>query len=461
MPFHILSRLRRCTSGNVAIVFSLAVVPMMLAAGAGIDMIRSNQARTVLQAAADAAALAGGSSDKTNEAELVKIAKGFIDASGVAQDVGSLELVKIKNNNGTGAFTVSLKAKVKTSFMSLAGVKTLDIDAFSEVKRGSSGPLEMVLALDTTYSMSANDKIGTLKTAAKSLIQSVMTSDSVKAGIVPFSDYMNIGLSRKSEPWVDVPPDQTVSYESCTYTYPNRSGCSVQTTCYADGVPYSCNHETCTNWGEPVKTNCSNVSYVDTWDGCIAAREESLHASIGSPNVPYPGRLWSCGPEIQTLTDSKSTLSTVIDNLYPAGNTHIPSGLLWGWNMLTPAAPLKEAKTSAEVNANGGKKALVLMTDGANSTSPYADGNYGEHIYTPYGDGTYTDNLTATLCENIKAEGIVVYTVLFDVTDSAVEAMLRNCATDPANSFVANDAAELLAAFKNIGVSLTQLRLTK
>ena len=161
------------------------------------------------------------------------------------------------------------------------------------------------------------------------------------------------------------------------------------------------------------------------------------------------------------LSSNKLDVLGAISALSPNGNTHIPSGLVWGWNMLTSAAPLTASLPADEIAAKGGKKALVLMTDGANSSSPYDDGNYGAHADTKYRDGVYTDNLTAKLCNNIKAEGTIIYTVLFDVTNIKVENMLRKCATSPGNSFVANDAASLIAAFDQIGVSLTQLRLTK
>lgn len=459
----LLRDLKHCSAGNVAVIFSIAVVPLLLAAGAGVDMIRANQARTVLQGAADAAALAGGSSDQTDAAVLEKIAMDYLMANGVEDAVANIDKINIQDNSGTGAFKVEIKGKVKTSFMMLAGFPTMNVDAVSEVKRGASGPLEMVLALDTTYSMIENDKIGTLKTAATDLVNSVMATGNVKAGIVPFADYFKVGMKYKNEPWIDVPPDKTdPPYESCNWDYPDKAGCSYQSsTCYADGVPYSCGGEVCTSWGDPVKSNCTTVSYTYTWQGCVGARPPAYHNSIGDIGVRYPGVLWDCGAAMVDMTTAKTDVINGIESLWPNGNTNIPSGLIWAWNMLTPAAPLTESAPMADINAKGGKKVLVLMTDGVNSSSPYDDGNYGPHASTSYGDGTYTDNLTAELCQKIKAEGVLVYTVLFDVSDPKIESLLEGCASSSDNSFVAADAAALKAAFKNIGVSLTQLRLTK
>jgi hypothetical protein len=163
---------------------------------------------------------------------------------------------------------------------------------------------------------------------------------------------------------------------------------------------------------------------------------------------------------MQALTDVRTDVLATIDALYPSGNTHIPSGLLWAWNMLTPEAPLTEAMSAADVKAKGGKKVMVLMTDGANSSSP-VNGDYAADVNTKYGTNAYTNGLTTKLCDSIKAEGTIVYTVLFEVSDPGIEALLRGCASDPSKSYVASDKTALLVAFSDIGTSLTKLRLTR
>lgn len=458
----IFSRFVRGLGGNVSVMLALSAIPMLLAGGVAVDYVRASQALVNLQAAADAAALAGGSMKDATDKELEKVAREYLATNGASDALDSVKVVIVKNDKASGVFSVRLKAEVNTSLMSLAGLEKMNLDTTSEVVRGTAGPLEMVLALDTTYSMTENDKIGTLKTAATNLVNSMMTNGNVKVGVAPFADYFKVGMKYKTEPWLNVPADKTEPYKSCaTVSYPDKSGCSIQTSCYADGVPYSCSYEQCSYWGDPVESNCTTTNVTYSWQGCIAARPEAYHDSIADINVQYPGVTWDCGAPMQALTTKKADVLSAIDNMFPNGNTHIPSGLIWAWNILTPEAPLSEAAPMADIVAQNGKKAVVLMTDGANSSSPYPDGNYGLHKDTSYGDGTYTDNLTATLCDKIKADGTIIYTVLFDVIDAKVEAMLRNCASVPENSFVANDAAELIAAFGKIGASLTQLRITR
>ena len=462
---HTFRSLLKSDGGNAAIIFSLAIVPLLLAVGAGIDMVRANWARTVLQAAADAAVLAEGSSEKAVAVDLKNIADSYILANGADSAVRSLEVADALADADGGVFQIHLTGKINTSFMALAGIGTLDVEAYSEARRGSTGPLELVLALDTTYSMSADDKIGTLKTAAKALVNSVMVAGKTKVGVVPFADYLNISMNYIGAPWLNVPADQSGDYESCDWSYPDRTQCTVQTTCYADGVPYSCNQEICADWGTPVKTSCTAVHYTCTFEGCIKSRPEPYLDSVADPTDPaYEGTLGNvCGAPILEMTTNKTDVIDRIDDLSPTGNTYIPSGLVWAWNMLTPEEPLTAAEPMAVIHGKGGKKAVVLMTDGANTVAPRkSDQIYSNFDDAGYGnDSTEIDGITASLCEKMKAEGMVVYTVLFDVTDAKIESLLRGCASETSNSFVANDAAELLAAFKAIGTQLTQLHLTR
>jgi Flp pilus assembly protein TadG len=444
-------------SGNVAITFSLALVPVLVATGSAVDMIRANVLRTTLQTAADAAALAGGASSKMTDGAMTTFAKDFLEANGAGDAASKVKATKITKDQKTGNFIVQIDAALETSFMAVAGIRTMDIRVKSEVTLGTGGPLEMVLALDTTASMGSNGKISTLKTAATDLVNKVMSGGNVKVGVAPFADYFKVGTKYAGEPWLDVPAPETREY--CNYSYPNKTQCSIATgTCYNDGIPLPCTGEVCKDWGEPVGS-CKLYTY--KWTGCVGARPEAYHASISdATSFPYPGRVWDCGTAMQALTDVRTDVLATIDALYPSGNTHIPSGLLWAWNMLTPEAPLTEAMSAADVKAKGGKKVMVLMTDGANSSSP-VNGDYAADVNTKYGTNAYTNGLTTKLCDSIKAEGTIVYTVLFEVSDPSIEALLRGCASDPSKSYVAGDKSALLVAFSDIGTSLTKLRLTR
>jgi von Willebrand factor type A domain len=136
------------------------------------------------------------------------------------------------------------------------------------------------------------------------------------------------------------------------------------------------------------------------------------------------------------------------------GETYIPAGLLWGWNVLDAGEPFTQAKTDDQMKAIGGTKFLVLMTDGENTLSPIFQYHYGT-------DKNLANSKMITLCNNIKQAGITVYTVGFKVDSSTAKDLLESCASDPSKAFDAADDAALQASFYTIAKQLATLRLSK
>lgn len=466
-----ISSFLRNTAGNTAIIFSLSAIPIMLGAGAAVDMVRADKTRTVLQAAADAAAIAGATSGKTKAEDLEKIVKQFLEVNGAQDALSSVKKIKQNLDKSKRTFEVKIDGKLQTSFMFLAGITELDIGAKAEVNIGGNG-LEVVLALDNTESMNYEGRLPALKTAAKSLVDSVLDAGSgsgayVKIGVVPFSNYVNVGLSNRGKSWIDVAADSTETKKACWNEYPDatKSNCRNETyTGYNDGVPQSYTTEVCDwVWGNPVE-KCGDYTYTYNWNGCVGSRNSPMDTKIGGLGNKYTGIIkdyWgngvSCAKEITPLTDDKAVLNTAIDAMVGVGNTYIAPGVLWGWNMLDPAEPITGGKTKTWMKDNGGTKALVLMTDGANTLSPL-NVDYVRH---DGGDVAVSNNNTAEACKNAKKDGVVVYTVAFMVTDATAKSMLTSCASDAGKAFTADDATALNTAFRDIANSLMATRLTK
>lgn len=453
-------------------MFSLAAIPIMLGVGAAVDMIRADNTRTILQAAADAAALAGATSGKTSETDLNKIVKDYLEGNGASDALSSVKKIKQSLDKKNRTFAVNIDGKLKTSFMFLAGITELDIGAKSEVNIGGNG-LEVVLALDNTESMNYQGRMPALKTAAKSLVDTVLDAGSssgayVKIGIVPFSNYVNVGLSNRNKSWIDVPDDSSSTVPNCNTSYPDatKSNCRMETyTGYNDGVPQTYTTEVCDwNYGNPVTTCNGTYTYEFKWQGCVGSRVSPKDEKIGSTSTKYPGitkSYWGyqeyCAKEITTLTDSKSDLNTAIDAMVGVGNTYIPPGVLWGWNMLDSAEPITGAKSKTWMKDNKGTKALVLMTDGANTLSPRTE----DYKFHEGGDAAKANAVTEEVCKNAKKDGIIIYTVAFMVTDATAKNMLSGCASDSSKAFTADDATALNTAFRDIANSLMAIRLTK
>lgn len=449
--------------GNTAVMFALAFVPLLIGAGAAIDMVQTNQTLTVLQGASDAAAIAGGSSNLTSDSALQTVVEDYLKANNAIAALDSIDKIESKLDKAARTFTVSIKGKRKTTLMNLAGIDTMDLQASSEVNLGGDG-LEIALVLDNTDSMNSGGRLSALKTAAKLLVDEVMkTKDTgayVKVGVVPFSNYVNVGMSRRNKSWMDVDADASVTGPTCWNTYPDATKFNCrQEPDIQDGVSLGSTHEVCDwNYGTPVE-QCGTTTSTTKWYGCVGSRSEPMDESIGTVSSPYKGMMnTGCTSEIVELTDNKTKLDNTIDGLVATGNTYIPAGLLWGWHMLDSEEPLSVAKTASAIKEMGGTKAIVLMTDGQNTLAPYAPWHWDGAGTSDWAKG---DAKMATLCENIKNDGIAVYTVAFMVTEPTAISLMASCATDPSKAFTAESAAELAEVFKDVGQSLTAMRLSK
>jgi hypothetical protein len=73
------------------------------------------------------------------------------------------------------------------------------------------------------------------------------------------------------------------------------------------------------------------------------------------------------------------------------------------------------------------------------------------------------DQRTLQACSNIKAAGIIIYTVAFQIPGDEAGALtlLSNCASDKDKYFAPGTNGDLLAAFNAIGQDISELRVAK
>jgi Flp pilus assembly protein TadG len=459
---------RRSERGTIAVTFALLSVPMFMIAGSGIDLISAQSVHAELQQVADSATLAAAArmpvlneTEQQTEQALTGIVTAYYTANAVTSQGATLKDIDVSLDTANDEVEVQISAEVPLSFLPIAGLEKLDLSVSAAAKRARPGPLNLALVLDITESMkfyvSGKAKIDSMKEAATDLVDAIMVHEGVKVGVTPFLHYVNIGTRYSGKPWLNVP--SPTSTNVCSY--PNATGCGWGPgTC--DGMP--CQVYTCSNPGPLVCTTQTR-----NWTGCIGVRREQYHGSTAdATSVRYSGFVngWdtACGPSLLPLTSSIVQVKAAISGLYyvTAGQTYIPGGLLWGLNMLTPEEPMNEADTVANLEDKDGKRVMVLMTDGINTFSPQnRTGIFTAlHANSVYGNGTYTDNLTSSLCTSIKQQGIIIYTVLFDVNDSAMQQRMRDCASDTGKAFNVSTSAELKNAFSAIGISLQKVRLT-
>lgn len=464
--------------GTISILFAFSLLFLMAGAGLSVDASNLFKARAALQATADGAALAVSADIVTGKAQIADLAKTYLDANAPPASLVQIGAISAAYIASTKTVTVKVTGTASTSFMALLGISTVDLSASSKAKRGETGPLDLVLALDVTASMNEKidgvTKIATLKTAATSLINTVMTTSNARVGIVPFANYVQIGRDYRGAGWLDADEDMATPY--CAWSGGSFGTCQYEDyACTVDGVSGTCKRPVNCVWNTPVtpEWRCG-VSY-NNWGGCVVSRmaDDEYLTTIANPESPrYVGRRSQSantlppkadagGCSLMPITDLTSVKSTALQAFgwfYPIGETFIPDGLIWSWNMLTKEAPLSSARSYQEMADLGGKKALVLMTDGFNTR--YA-GKDGWHY--PTGSDpelrAKADDATKEICSRIKADGIIIYTVAFGVSDSGIKTILQNCASSPSKFFEAANASALSASFSRIGSELQRVRL--
>jgi Flp pilus assembly protein TadG len=451
-------RLRKALSdqqGSVAMIFALMIFVLCGTLALGLDYARALALRTKLQSAVDAAALATNSNGTANDSVTTALVQNQFDFNMRDQKYGGVSL-NVSSTPIPQGIRVTATAEVPTTFARIMGVKKMPVSVKAEAI-SSVVNYEIALVLDNTFSM-VGGPLNDLKTAAKTLVDNVVatsTSGGVKFALVPFSNYVNVGVSNRSATWMSVPKDYTETGNYC-YATTDWDGCPTTTTtgtCMNDGVPYSCGYTTCTTPG-PSRQICSNWSYTHTWNGCagsrMAAPDLNVVANFASP---APGIMdVGCPSTLQRLTTDANLVKNQIDGMLAQGETYIASGLMWGWRALSPTEPFSDAASYKSVPST--RKVMILMTDGANTKSQVDNNHEG-------GDVNAADTATSGLCDRIKATNIEVYTIAFNVNDAQAKKRLQACATDSSHFFDSASGAALQQAFSQIGSSLVKLQLSR
>jgi len=445
------------TSGNFSIMFSVAVGALLIGVGAAMDISGATSQRTSVQAMSDAAVLAAVSSKK----EKLKDLKEIVAESLAANNTEGLILdwdLKVDGDN----VTLVVNSVYDTQIMGFIGKDKMDIGVLSQAKVPEEVPINVALVLDRTGSMDGANMTA-LKAASSVLIDEFSNYDSdTRVAVVPFSNYVNVGLSRRNETWIDVPADFTedIPAGECYMRQPRictGTGMVTQTR-ISDGVSRSSTRERCishVNDGPEVEYCPPAYTKEIKWHGCIGSRDGLHNQTAAYKGKRIPGIMdVNCGEEVLPLTDNMNTVKTKINSLTASEETYIPVGLVNGWRMLDHNKPFDEYSNAD----NKRRRTLVLMTDGQNTLSledPYLDGKHSGS------DSDEANALTTTLCTNIKDAGIDIWAVAYNFDGADTKDMLRDCATSSGQFFDASDQAQLIKAFEDIGKSLFSVRLTR
>jgi Flp pilus assembly protein TadG len=165
--FPAITRLFRDKSGNVAVIFAIASIPVVSAAGCAVDYSMATRMRAKLQSAADAASVAAVSqkSPGYNQAAAMTgngtVSAGVTDAYNVfdgnmSSITGYSNLSRTSLVTKTGVqltSTVQFSAQVPVTFMKVLGYQNLSVSGTSSASASLPPYLDFYLALDVSGSM--------------------------------------------------------------------------------------------------------------------------------------------------------------------------------------------------------------------------------------------------------------------------------------------------------------------
>jgi Flp pilus assembly protein TadG len=135
----------RAQAGNLAVIFSLAAIPIIGAIGAAVDFSTANDVRTQLQNALDAAVLAGVTQ---TSAKQVSIATSVFTGDFIAKygNTGSASFTQ----NANGSLSGTATSTVQTSFMAMLGKTSMVVKATATATPGAQGTTPVCILLTST-----------------------------------------------------------------------------------------------------------------------------------------------------------------------------------------------------------------------------------------------------------------------------------------------------------------------
>lgn len=327
-------------NGSLVIFAVFIVLMILMVGGIGIDLMRSERDRTVLQHTLDRAILAAADLDQ-EEAPAVVVSDYFA-AAGLEDFLSSVTVDQGLNYKTVGAEAQSITT---TAFMKMAGVETLNATA-SGVAEDRIANVEISMVLDISGSMGTGSKMAQLRTAATSFVDTVLSPENeglVSVSLVPYSQHVNAGPLIYNELNTNHRHNYSHCVEMADSSY-GQTNLDLNTT-YDQMQHFQWNYSGSNSLTDTI---CPRYSY----------------------------------ERITAFSQDASALNSQIAQLTPRAGTQIFMGMKWAAAMLDPEFnPVVNALvTSGDIDSDFDNrpaafndpetlKTVVLMTDGKNSSA--------------------------------------------------------------------------------------------
>jgi len=370
----------RDTRGNVAMVFGLFIMVFFVVAGGAVDFLRRGAATTAVQESLDAAVLAAVRATNLSDDDRRTLGEQMFAANMAASNFNVSAVPNIEFNGGS--VTASIDFEMPTVILNVAGMTSLRISGQSEAVGGSLGSAELVMVLD--YSSSMDNKYEEMRDAAIEFID-IITNDGAEAdisfGLVPFAAeiyttldgaYVLDGVA--GVPWTNCTRDRRYSHN------------------INDETPIAGDDDS--KWG---RTDGNDVIDADEYQDCDEYVDNEL--------------------EIQPLSNDHSATTAKLLAMTPHAGTNITVGVEFAAHVLSPNPPWIQG---AAYGGDTGKY-LIILSDGRHNRDGFGPGSSN--------NADQARQNMATLCTMLKAKGVLVATIAYDLDDDDGKAELEQCAS--------------------------------
>ncbi|APG46270.1 Tad domain-containing protein [Phaeobacter porticola] len=332
------------------------LLSMLAVGGIGVDLMRMERDRTILQYTLDRAVLAAADLDQPLPPAVV--VQDYLNKAG-------LNKYYTPPVAETGIGFKKVQSTIDTTFethmLKFSSGQDMPLYATSRAEE-SIDALEISLVLDVSGSMRSNSRLTNLKIAAKEFIDTMVantTDGKMSVSIVPYATQVSL----PAELLQQYNATEEHEYSNCVnFTGPHFQSTALSTT-------------------EELK----RTMHFSPWSGSDYRTSSNL---VSSPVCED-----RADREILPLQKDADTLKDFIQNLYAQGNTSIDVGMKWGTALLDPSArpaisalsggggamvPATFSNRPVSFNDNDTVKIIVLMTDGQNTSQYYVESDHRE-----------------------------------------------------------------------------------
>ncbi len=506
--------------GTTLIAFGLAIPALLAIVGGSVDYARYIDAKSQTKAALDASVMAGARTlaETGDNAKAIATAQAFYQQNIEGRLTLASEAINFQVQ-GNNAVVAKGQAAIETTFLKIIGIGEMDLSptagsAFSraEIRSGGGSDLEVSVMLDLTGSMcddgmgpcATSTKLDALKTAATKLVNTVVSDDQSKfksrVALVPFAQRVRVAENGQGATLMNKLTNMPTTWSGWTNVCTEWNQLSA-----GDGtegsIQWECTNETLqqvSNWN--IKPCVTERFYENGWymgltdeepgsgawlnatdgrrnptsmDSAETPMTTGTGATSSDPATHYNydeiGDCWSPQQNVLVpLSSDKAELTNAISAFQAEGETGGALGTAFAWYVLSPKwksiwngqskpAPYSELTDIQPSGAPKLRKVAILMSDGVYNT------------YRSWGgqDQQMVSDYAKQLCTNMKAEGIEVYAIGFDLDSlpaserTIAEDTLKSCGTSIDHFYDSLNAQQLEEAFQDIASSLSSVVLTE